>query len=141
MSYNRWRIGTLDGSIQYVFEMNPRESTTPVPGRDYSWTVHRTNSASNPVNFVNFTGIQGPRKPFEWEFSGILRSQEQYNALVTWTQEKQKLRVETDLIKSDSSRQSFVVRILSLTLRQEARPRLKNAPWRHEYTMKCLLYP
>lgn len=124
----RWTLATLDNSSSYVFEINPNAQTSPLPAPKIDWSY---------INFQGdthgFTGLRKGRQPVEWSFSGVIRSQAQYDALLTWVASKTKLVLTTDLPER------LVVRLKGLQLQRKG-PQRTNVPWRHTYTVKALVY-
>ena len=123
MSFTRWKLETLDASASYVFAMNPNAMAPPHPADAVTFAYTRNG----------YIGIRTPAVPVSWQFSGILREQAQYDALVLWvTTHRTKVRLTTDL------NERLVVRLSGLSADRQASGR--NVPWRHTYTMKALVY-
>lgn len=122
---SRWKLETLDGSDSYTFGMSPNEQDSPVPNREVTWDF-------NPG--LGWSGKRAGRLPKQWSFSGILRTQEQYEALRDWANKRVKIRL------TDDRGDSFIVRLLEFEPTQRAAARNVNVPYRMTYTMRGLLY-
>lgn len=124
MTASRWRFATLDGSEIYEFPVNPNEHGSFVETREIAWEASPTG----------FSGRREGRTPLATSFSGVVRSEGQYNALLDWLNKKTKIRLTTDL------GQQFIVRLTAYKPTQEAGYRSRHAPWRHTYTMDLLIF-
>lgn len=123
----RWKLELAsDPNTSYVLEINPNQMTTPVQPQSIQWDYH-------PVN--GYTGNKKRLGAHTWEFSGVLRSQAQYDALVLWANRKKTVKV------TDDRGDTFLVKLLQFSPTQAGGGRLRHAPWRMEYSMSCLLYP
>lgn len=117
----RWTLALLDNSESYVMELNPNAAGNALANRAVEWTSSR----------LGYTGTRSGRTPQPWEFSGVLRSQAQFEAMVLWLNKRKKVRVTTDL------GQQYVVRLVSF-VPDQSRSRVQ-APHRHTYTVNCLI--
>ena len=117
----RWTLSLLDNSESYVFEINPNAALSAVRNRTIAWRYSREGH----------TGVRSGRTPQPWEFSGVLRTEEQYLALLAWLNKRKKVRIVTDL------GQELTVRLVAYKPEQ-AKTRLQ-APHRHQYSMSCLI--
>lgn len=113
-----------DGVTSYTFAISPNDMKIPIVQRDtkYNW---------NPP--AGFSGSSSRTTPLPWSFSGVLRTEAQYNALRTWCQSKKKVTI-TDHLGRD-----FTARLLSFQPEQSGSSR-RSAPWRHVYTVEAALY-
>lgn len=125
MTVVKWKFTDLQNATTYVFDVNPNQMSSPVPIRDIQWEHDRV---------AGYTGRRAGRQPHPWSFSGVIRSPEQYAAFLTWLGKRKKIRVTTDL------GQEYIVRLLRFKPKQEAGARNQHAPWRHTYTMECLIF-
>lgn len=122
----RWLFETVTGTYDsYTFDISPNAATSAVPVRGISWQY----------TSEGFTGVREGRTPHPWEFSGVLRSKAQLDALTAWLSKRVKVQITTDL------GQVFIVRLLAFSPTQKAGHRNRKVPYRHEYTMKCLILP
>lgn len=120
----RWTLSTLDGSETYVFEISPNAHTSMLPDRSVTWAW----------TSEGFTGRRAGRTPHPWEFSGVLRTQEQFDHLRDWVAKREKVHLTTDLD------QTLLVRLMSFKPSQQAATRNRLAPWRHTYTVSVLTF-
>lgn len=121
----RWSFVTLDGVQTYNFPINPNDQSSPVPSRSVSWSQELGGA---------YTGTRDGRLPHPWSFSGVLRTPEQHAAFVEWVRKRTKIRLTTDL------GQRYVVRLLTFKPTQAAGARARLVPWRHTYTIDCLIF-
>lgn len=120
MTVVQWKFETLDGLQSYLLEINPNATTTPVRTRPITWTATR----------AGFTGTKEKKAPVPWEFSGVLRSQAQYDTFVTWVTKDEKVRVTTHL------GQVYVLRFNGFKPVSGGRA---AAPFRHLYSIAALV--
>lgn len=122
---SRWKLELLSGGEFYEFEINPNAQDNPHPTRSIKWDFHPT---------LGFSGTRQGRSPHDWSFSGVLRSQAQYDALLLWVGKKVKVRLTDDLGNKR------IIRLLEFSPQQTAGARSRHAPWRMTYTMRCLIF-
>lgn len=122
---NRWTLQTLDGLETYVFTINPNAQESPYRVRSITWDFHPT---------VGFSGRRAPRLPQRWSFSGVLRTREQYDALILWANKGVKVRL------TDDRGDKFVVRLTNFSPTQQGGARVRVAPFRFTYTMEAFVY-
>ena len=121
----RWSFTTEGGGETYTFEINPNAQGNPLPSREMTWDSHPT---------LGWSGKRAPRAPLPWEFSGVLRSKAQYDALLRWVGKRVKIVV------TDDRGERLTVRLLSFEPAQEAGTRHRSAPYRMQYTMRALIF-
>lgn len=121
----RWRLETRDGSASYTFEINPNKQDSPYLARDIQWEFHHS---------TGFTGRRAGRTPHAWGFSGVLRSQAQYDALLEWVGKRSKV------ILIDDRNDRYLLRLLEFKPVQTAGARNRHAPWRMTYTVTAQIY-
>lgn len=121
----RWRIYTVDNLESYTFEINPNAQSTPYLARPVEWDYD---------SVTGFTGRRAGDLPVRWTFSGVLRTQSQYDAFVLWVGKRVKVWITDDRLDQ------YLVRLVRFRPRQEAGFRSRQAPWRMTYSMECLLY-
>lgn len=110
----------------WVMPLNPNKMTSPHAPKN-SVILPRGTGYDGVARVLQFRG-----QPFEWSFSGSIRSQEHYDAFVHWTSKVTKVRV------LDHLGRTWEVRITGVDL-EELRPsRLR--PWRFNYTVKANMY-
>jgi hypothetical protein len=125
----RWRFETLDSSQVYAFPINPNGLTSAIANRDITWDY------SSVPGGGGYAGKRAPRAPVPFEFSGVLRSVGQYDALVLWVNKNTWVRLV------DHLERTLVVRLLLIDLEQQGKSRNIHAPYRHTYTMKAITKP
>lgn len=121
----RWKLETLDLATTYVFEINPNAQSSPLLPRDIQWDFHPS---------TGFTGRRAGRTPHAWSFSGVLRSQDQYDALLEWVGKRAKVYL------TDDRGDRFTLRLLEFKPVQSAGARSRHAPWRMTYQVTALVY-
>lgn len=121
----RWRFDLLVGVESYVFEINPNAQDNPHPSRSITWDF-------NPS--LGYSGRRAGRTPHQWSFSGVIRSQEQYDAFLYWVGKKVKIKLTDDLLNE------YVIRLTDFLPEQTAGARNRHAPWRMTYTMRALIF-
>lgn len=112
------------GGMEYVFDINPDSMTSPYAPRQY--TVDRTVAAQG-VAFA----WEGGFRAHEWQFSGTLLSQDQYDALVAF------YNVGRRFWLRDHRTRIWTVTFADLDL---VPLRKVGQPWAHRYTVKALIY-
>jgi hypothetical protein len=127
----RWKFETLDGAETYTFEINPNTQSSPISNRDITWNYAAVRDGGTPVGY---SGTRAPRAPKPWEFGGVVRSKEQYDAFIYWLNKKAWVRVTDDLGRQ------FIIRILSFEPAQEAGSG-RRVPYRHTYTVRTVIKP
>lgn len=121
-----WVLTDLDTAETYSFTINPNKQSNSVPARGIQWDrVAMTG---------DWTGRRAGRQPHPWSFSGVVRTEEQHEAFKLWARKTVKVRLATDV------GQNFILRLLSYKPTQEAGTRGAKAPFRHTYTMDCLIF-
>lgn len=123
----RWILETLDGAEQYTFPINPSSQDSPHPSDDVSWSCN-----TQPTQ-ATFAGLRTPAQPVDWSFTGVLRTQAQYDDMLAWAGRRTKLRLITDLPET------LIVRLLGFAPERTGPPR-RNVLWRHTYQVKAKVY-
>lgn len=121
---HRWTFTTLDGLSSYIVPINPNQAESPLREQALSWFL---DSASG------FTGMRSKRQPVQWSFSGVIRSQQHYEALMLWARKREKVRILTDLDEL------LVVRITGFKPERKGPPR-RGVEWRHTYRVDALIF-
>ncbi len=125
MTFVRWAMRDLETDEELHFLINPNEMETPYAPHDTTFFARSANK-SNRVLRKGFT-------PFEWTFSGVVLEREHYKTLRQSTHRRAKLRL------IDHFQRAMIVRVIGFHPEQKAPKRLAH-PWRHTYTMRCLVY-
>lgn len=121
MSVLRWVLYDPATSESYTFRINPDEATSPRPARELSFGVSLDGRAP---------GFESSAPPQDWEFGGVIRTQEQHDELLYWSRKKGKLRV------TDHLGQTFEIMIRAY--RPTERRKTALVPWRLRYTMQTI---
>ena len=83
---SRWQLYDPVVHDTLTFRRNPQSMTSMAQG-------HTTKAqARSPID-GHVRTIRTPDKPFTWSFSGKLRSKDEYDALLAWTQRSNRLRL------------------------------------------------
>lgn len=122
----RWRLASLNGTEVYDFEINPNQAESPHLNRGIAWEFN------GPA--LGWSGRREGRTPLAWSFSGVLRSQEQYEALRLWVGKRKKVRL------TDDRGDSLILRLTEFSPTQVGGARGRHAPWRMTYTVNALVY-
>lgn len=120
----RWSLTTLDGSETYTVAINPNAAESALRDQSLSWFLDTS---------AGFTGVRKKRQPVAWSFSGVVRSQDHYDALLEWSRKRRTVRIVTDL------GEALVVRITGFQPGRTAPPRF-GVEWRHTYKMNALVF-
>lgn len=142
-----WTFHSMDGDPveKYEFEINPNDQDTPTRSRTITWfddpalfwKSYDTKTGYPGVHAIplyGYTGLRSPQTPIPWTFRGVVRSEEQYRALEHWVARQRRVLLIDDL------GQAMEIFLLSLQFEQVAGARNRHAPYRHTYTMTCLIY-
>jgi hypothetical protein len=125
MSVIRWRFYNPRTLLEYVVPINPNQMTSPHGPRD---TIGYTVS---PID-QQVRARRNHKVPHEWQFAGVIRTQEHHDALRDWC-------ASPDLIEvSDHLGRTFQVRLFSFEP-VERRP-TPHVPWRFRYVVRCYVH-
>jgi len=113
----RWQFYDTVTGDSYTFEFNPSEGGSPAYERNLN--VQRTTAGALIV-------LEGTQNPQTLNFSGTILTQEHYEALTTWMENRHVLQLTDDL-----NRSWYVV----LQSFQPQRVRSATRPWKHTYNM------
>lgn len=126
MTFRRWTLSTLDGSETYTLQINPQSMESPFPVRAVEWEWNGPR--------LGWSGRRAGRTPKQWSFSGVLRSEEQYNDLLAWVGKSHKIQL------TDDRGDQFLIRLLEFKPTQTGSSRSRIVPWRMTYTMQAQVY-
>lgn len=121
----RWTLYDPLLDETYTFQRNPRALN-----RGTSLVKSRQRAANDDGERI--LTIQRPVEPIDWGFTGDIRTQEQYNALVAWCKKRRRL------ILTDHYGDAYWV-LLYAFASDEQRPTRKY-PIRYRYSIKALLF-
>lgn len=120
---NRWYLS--DPYETYVFENNPNDMTSPLKPQ---------NTESRPPSPVD-TRVRPNRKvqaPWNWEFSGNIRTEEHYRALEHWARKRHRVTLV------DHYGRVWDLHLVHFDVR--SKPTTFQSQWRFQYTMQCMVY-
>ena len=123
MALVRWTFDDPTTLESYTMEINPNDGGSPTYAKGI--TINSTSAPDGQA--IIFEGQDSTQT---FEVRGILLTEEQYNALVTWYQKRHQVMVTDDLERQ------FYIYITGLEFR---RKRAIHYPWKHEYTLKYLI--
>jgi hypothetical protein len=86
----RWTLHDPVAGDTYTMRNNPKGMTTPV-------TSHRTNVSARSGVDGNFRAFRQPGLPHAFTFSGRIRRQEEYDALLAWAARPNRLIITDHL--------------------------------------------
>lgn len=115
-------IDPLDSST-YEWEINPNDDGS----LQYEKTVNYKNTSAPDGKTIIFEGRDAPRST---SFSGVVLTEDQYNAMVTWFNKRHQIQIEDDLGR---------VFTIYITKFAPKRVRSRSHPWRHEYTCEYVI--
>lgn len=125
----RWTLYDPLLDDTYVFPVNPNAMSTPHAPRSLSviTTAPRVGGPSVQGRVVELNA-----EPYEWQFSGYVRTEDHHDQLRAWT------RKVNRLVLTDHFEREWSIRMVALDL-DEKRPRALQ-PWRFDYTIKAINY-
>lgn len=121
----RWRFDDPVDSSTYTFELSPSEGGTS----GYAKQVSTKPVLAPEAGHVIFEGADQAQ---EIEFKGTILSEAHLDALVEWFGKRHPVQLTDDLGR--------VFRVYLTELRP-TRKRASQYPFKHEYSMKCLVLP
>lgn len=125
MSLQRWQLHSPPRALTYVVPINPREMTSPHGARG---TVGYSVS---PID-LNVRARREHRLPSQWNFGGVIRTQDHHDTLREWCTYPEKVEI------TDHLQRTFSVRLLAFEP-TERRP-TPLVPWRFTYMIRALVY-
>lgn len=123
MAVVKWRFEDPVLLETYIFEVNPNDGGSP----QYAKNLIYTNTSAPDGAVIAFEGREKP-KVLEW--SGILLTEDQFNAYVEWYLKKYQIIVTDDLGRE------FSVIIESFAPKRQ---RAVHYPWKHSYSVKATI--
>lgn len=125
----RWTLVDPDTSESWEFPRNPKAMTSPHPPKN---TTIFARAAATPGVAGVCRVLQFRQSPYEWQFTGDIRTEEHYDTLIEWCKKSNRLEL------TDHLGRTWQIRIDSMDL-NEQRPTARN-DWRFEYTVKANIY-
>jgi hypothetical protein len=123
MTVVRWTFTDPVTSASYEFEINPKEGGTPTQEK----TMAYANTAAPNGRVLAFEGRQ---KQQEGQFTGLVLSQDQYDAMHEWFDKRYQIYMTDDLNRTYT---------IYITRLEEKRIRSATKPWKHEYTVNYFI--
>jgi hypothetical protein len=121
MAVVRWTFTDPFTSDVYTFDVNPKEGGSPAYTRNLT---QKSTAAADGKTLV----FEGRANPLSMDFSGVLLTEAQFNAFVTWWSKKNQIQLTDDLGRT------FWVVISEFTPKRE---RAVQYPWKHSYSVKA----
>lgn len=126
---HRWELRDPATSETWTFPLNPNRMTSPHAPR--SLTIMAT-APSQAAQTMQGRVIENNQDPYEWTFSGRIRTQEHHDELYRWSRKVGRLEL------TDHFDRVWSIRMIQF-IPDEKRPS-QRAPWRFEYDVKTLNY-
>ncbi len=118
-----WQFTDPTDSSFYVWEINPNDDGS----LQYEKTVSYKNTSAPDGKTIAFEGRDAP---LSTSFSGVILTESQYDAMVTWFNKRHQIQIEDDLGR---------VFYIYITKFSPKRKRSRSYPWRHEYTCEYFI--
>lgn len=128
---HRWILFDPATDEQWEFPRSPNRMTSPHPPKNttiFSRTIGHPSNLGAGVSRV----MQFRQQPYEWSFSGDIRTQEHYEAFIQWTRKTGRLHV------TDHFDRTWEIRIDSVELDEQQQTARK--PWKFAYTVRANIY-
>lgn len=119
----RWSFFDPNTDTTYDFEVNPNAGGSPGRSRKMIYTP----TAAADGKTLAFEGRADPRT---FDFSGVILHQSQYEAIDSWAEIRNQIKITDDL-----AREFWVVFESWVPKRERAR----HFPWKHSYTAKVTI--
>ncbi len=119
----RWAFEDPNTLQTYVFPVNPSEGGTP----SYDKQIQYQNTSAPDGKVISFEG-RDQVQPFE--FSGVLFTEAELNAFVTWWGKRYQIKVTDDLGRE------FWIEIRSF---KPTRVRAVQHPYKHNYQVSAVI--
>jgi len=127
--YRRWTLFDQALAEAWTFPVNPNKMTSPHGPR--SLTILST-APTNTTSSSHGRVVEGNMEPYEWQFSGSIRTQEHHDELRRWTRKVNRLML------TDHFDRTWWVRFTGFEV-DEKRPST-HTDWRFDYTIKAINY-
>lgn len=130
MAMPRWVLHDPATAETWTFPMSPNKMTSPHPPK--AATIFSRNvSQADDAGGINRVLMQR-RSPYEWQFSGVIRTEAQHDDFKDWLRRTGRLEI------TDHFSRTWSVRFDSVEI-NEQKPTFRNN-WRYEYTAKAIIY-
>lgn len=129
----RWILRDVAASEQWEMPISPNKMTSPHAPKNMTIFARQAGrTGSSAFNGGVTRVLQFRQAPYEWSFSGIIRSQAHYDDFVYWTSKTGKLQVDDHLGRT------WEIRIDNIELDERKPSFLRD--WRYDYTVKTIMY-
>lgn len=125
MTLQRWRLKNAARSLDWTMPINPNSMSSPHYQRG---TIGYSVS---PVD-AHVRAFRPSLKAFEWQFGGVIRTQEHHDTLRDWCGYTERITL------TDHLDRTWRVRLFSFEP-EERRP-TPSVPWRFRYVVRAYMY-
>lgn len=119
----KWKFEDPVELETYIFEISPNDGGSPA----YTKNIMSQNTVAPGGKTLLFEGADAVS---EMNFSGILLSEEQYDAFATWWAKRRQIKVTDDL-----GREYWIY----ITKFEPKRVRARSHPWKHTYSITATI--
>lgn len=120
----KWVFQDPGTSETYHFEINPNAMNSPYGQKKIQY------AATTAIDGQKLA-FEGQAPPVEWQFSGTLLAQSQYDAFVVWSQKRNRIWI------TDHFGRAWLSYITSF---QPTAKRSQEHPWAHDWQMTALIF-
>lgn len=118
---SRWTF--YDGVTTYSHQINPNKMSSPLRPRTVQPLATGPDGAAR--------SLRAPEPPAEWTFSGIIRSEAQYDDLLLWSQKAGTVTITDHLGRA--------FQVLMLEFKPDEKRPTRNNAWHFDYQMTVLV--
>lgn len=126
----RWVLTDPATSETWMMPINPNAMTSPQAGKNLQ-NSYGIDRAYDPGSRQRVNTFLAPPSPTQWEWSGVIRSKDHYDAYVHWTQKPSEIHVTDHLGRTWE--------VLITAFAPEDRVPTQTVPWRLTYSVKALI--
>lgn len=126
----RWSLYDPSVTETWTMPRNPNKMTSPHPPKQTAIFARNFNFADDQAGISRV--LQFRQQPYEWSFSGDIRTEQHYEDLRDWSRRVGRLEL------TDHFDRTWLIRFDSIDI-DEQRPTARNA-WRFTYTAKAIIY-
>lgn len=130
LSVRRWVLHDPSTSETWTFPINPNKMTSPHPTKTTTIFARNYNFEDTKAGVGRVLEYQ--QEPYDWQFSGVIRSQQHYTDFRDWCHRVHRLEL------TDHLGRTWRIRFDSVDL-EEQKPTLRK-DWRFSYTAKAIMY-
>ena len=124
---SRWILQDPKADESWTMPINPDRMTSPHPKKSlrHAYGVWLGGKPYGPESRDAIRTFLTPPSLTEWQWEGVIRSEEHYQAYVHWTEKSHEVRVTDHLGRTWE--------VLFSRFEPEDRRPMKNVPWRLRY--------